>query len=161
VEGDSASSTELYALLSNLANLPVKQGIAVTGSVNQKGQVQAIGGVNDKVEGYFELCRKTGLTGEQGVIIPSANKKNLMLREDVQEAVREGRFHIWTVDTIDDGIEILTGLRAGNIAEEGTVNYLVNKTLQDYHQRMLEEDHEEEEKPSHTPDSGRWVTDVV
>ena len=161
VEGDSASSTELYALLSNLANLPVKQGIAVTGSVNQKGQVQAIGGVNDKVEGFFELCRKTGLNGEQGVIIPSANKKNLMLREDVQEAVREGRFHIWTVDTIDDGIEILTGLRAGNIVEEGTVNFLVNKTLQDYHQRMLEEDHEEEEKPSHTPDSGRWVTDVV
>jgi predicted ATP-dependent protease len=161
VEGDSASSTELYALLSNLANLPVKQGIAVTGSVNQKGEVQAIGGVNEKVEGFFELCRKTGLTGEQGVIIPSANRRHLMLKEDVQTAVKEGRFHIWTVDTIDDGIEILTGTRAGNIAEEGTVNHLVNKTLQDYHLRMRESEEEEEEKESHTPDSGRWVTDVV
>lgn len=160
VEGDSASSTELYALLSNLANLPVKQGIAVTGSVNQKGEVQAIGGVNDKVEGYFELCKKAGLNGEQGVLIPSANKRNLMLREEVREAVRDGRFHIWAVDTIDDGIEILTGVRAGNIAEEGTVNHLVNKTLQDYHERMKESE-EEEEKTSHIPDSNRWVTNVV
>lgn len=161
VEGDSASSTELYALLSNLANLPVKQGIAVTGSVNQKGEVQAIGGVNEKVEGFFELCKKTGLDGQQGVIIPAANKRHLMLREDVTEAVKEGRFHLWAVDTVDDGIEILTGVRAGNIAEEGTVNFLVNQTLEDYHRRMKESEEDEEEGGNPSGNDGRWVTDVV
>jgi predicted ATP-dependent protease len=112
VEGDSASSTELYALLSNLSRLQVRQGIAVTGSINQKGAVQAIGGVNEKIEGYFELCRLTGLDGEQGVMIPSANLQHLMLKDEVVEAVRTGRFHIWAVDTVDDGIEVLTGIRA-------------------------------------------------
>jgi predicted ATP-dependent protease len=151
VEGDSASSTELYAILSNLANLPVKQGIAVTGSVNQKGEVQAIGGVNEKIEGYFELCKLIGLTGEQGVMIPSSNVRNLMLKENVLEAVRENKFTIWAVDTIDDGIEILTGVRAGNIAEEGTVTYLVNNLLNENAEKLKEfveeEEEEEETKP--------------
>ncbi len=145
VEGDSASSTELYAILSNLANLPVKQGIAVTGSVNQKGEVQAIGGVNEKIEGYFELCKLIGLSGEQGVIIPSANLRNLMLKEEVIEAVRQNKFTIWAIETIDDGIEILTGVKAGNITETGTVSYLVNNMLNEYAKKMKEFDKEEKQ----------------
>lgn len=115
VDGDSASSTELYAILSALADAPINQGIAVTGSVNQKGEVQAIGGVNEKVEGFFEVCRLKGLTGSQGVMIPHANESNLMLRANVIEAVREGKFHIWSVSTIEEGIEVLTGIPAGEI----------------------------------------------
>lgn len=120
VEGDSASSTELYALLSALSGLPIKQGIAVTGSVNQKGQVQAIGGVNEKIEGFFELCKLSGLSGEQGVILPADNVSNLMLKEGVVEAVRAGQFHLWPVGTIAEGIEILTGVTAGQRGEDGT-----------------------------------------
>ncbi len=119
VEGDSASSTELYALLSALAELPIKQGIAVTGSVNQKGEVQAIGGVNEKIEGFFEVCSAMGLSGEQGVVIPASNVDNLMLKENIVTAVQEGKFHIWAVETIEDGIEILTGVRAGQRLAEG------------------------------------------
>jgi lon-related putative ATP-dependent protease len=119
VEGDSASSAELYALLSALADAPIKQSLAVTGSVNQHGEVQAIGGVNEKIEGFFDVCRARGLTGEQGVLIPSANVKHLMLRRDVIEAVRAGKFHIYPVQTIDEGIEILTGLPAGERDAEG------------------------------------------
>ncbi|MDD2582099.1 MAG: Lon protease family protein, partial [Desulfuromonadaceae bacterium] len=113
IEGDSASSTELYALLSALSGVPVKQGIAVTGSVNQRGMVQAIGGVNHKIEGFFAVCRAQGLTGEQGVMIPTSNERHLMLHEDVVQAVAAGQFHIWSVETIEQGIEILTGVRAG------------------------------------------------
>lgn len=113
IEGDSASSAELYALLSALAEAPIKQSLAVTGSVNQHGQVQPIGGVNEKIEGFFDLCNARGLTGEQGVIIPQSNVKHLMLREDVVAAVKAGLFHIYAVSTIDEGIEILTGLTAG------------------------------------------------
>lgn len=120
VDGDSASSTEVYALLSSLADIPLKQSIAVTGSVNQKGEVQAIGGVNEKIEGFFDCCRKVGLSGDQGVLIPRANIKDLMLREDVIEAVKEKRFHIWSVQTIDEGIEILTGKSAGKRKADGT-----------------------------------------
>jgi lon-related putative ATP-dependent protease len=120
VDGDSASSTELYAILSALSGLPIKQGIAVTGSVNQKGQVQAIGGVNEKIEGFFAVCEAKGLTGEQGVMIPESNVSNLMLKEEVVEAVAQGRFHIWAVKTIDEGIEVLTGVRAGARLEDGT-----------------------------------------
>ena len=119
VEGDSASSAELYALLSALAEVPIKQFFAVTGSVNQHGQVQAIGGVNEKIEGFFDICRERGLTGDQAVLIPVANVKNLMLRRDVVDAVTEGRFHVYPVATIDQGIEILTGLPAGEPDEEG------------------------------------------
>ena len=120
VDGDSASSTELYALLSRLADAPIKQGLAVTGSVNQKGEMQAIGGVNEKIEGFFEVCRVRGLTGKQGVIIPVSNVKHLMLKEDVVEAVSQGKFHIYPVSTIDEGIEILTGVKAGKRLKNGS-----------------------------------------
>ena len=115
VEGDSASSAELYALLSALADAPIAQSLAVTGSVNQHGDVQPIGGVNEKIEGFFDLCRARGLTGAQGVLIPQSNVKNLMLREDVVEAVREGKFHVHAVSTVDDGISLLTGLPAPDV----------------------------------------------
>ncbi len=119
IDGDSASSTELYALLSALSGVPIKQGIAVTGSVNQNGEVQAIGGVNEKIEGFFELCKAKKLNGEQGVMIPRSNAQNLMLKEDVVEAIREGRFHVWPVGTIDEGIEVLTGVEAGVRGSDG------------------------------------------
>ncbi len=135
VDGDSASSAELYALLSALAGLPVKQGIAVTGSVNQHGAVQAIGGVNEKIEGFYDVCVAKGLTGEQGVMIPQTNAPHLMLRDDVIEAVQAGRFHVWTVGTIDEGIEHLTGVPAGQLDENGlyppdTVNFRIMQRLQ-------------------------------
>jgi predicted ATP-dependent protease len=135
VEGDSASSTELYTLLSSLANLPIRQEIAVTGSVNQRGEVQPIGGVNRKIEGFFEVCKAKGLNGSQGVMIPHQNVRHLMLKDEVIQAVRDGKFSIWPVKTIDEGIEILTGVPAGERGEdgnypEGTVHYLVNKKLQ-------------------------------
>jgi lon-related putative ATP-dependent protease len=141
VDGDSASSTELYAILSSLADLPIKQGIAVTGSVNQKGEVQAIGGVNEKIEGFFEVCKAGGLTGKQGVMIPSSNVPNLMLKEEVVEAVRQGKFHVWPVRTIDEGIEILTGVPAGKrqadgTFETGTVHYLADRRLEELAETM-------------------------
>ena len=119
IEGDSASSAELYALLSGLAEIPIKQGIAVTGSVNQKGEVQPIGAVNEKIEGYFEVCLQYGLNKEQGVIVPKGNMDNLMLKPEVNRAVEQGQFHIWAVETIDQGIEILTGCKAGNKLKRG------------------------------------------
>jgi lon-related putative ATP-dependent protease len=119
VEGDSASSTELYALLSALSGLPLRQDVAVTGSVNQKGEIQAIGGVNEKIEGFFDVCRAFGLTGRQGVVIPLANVSDLMLRKDVVEAVGEGRFRIYAISTVEEGIELLTGVPAGSPNEEG------------------------------------------
>ena len=120
IDGDSASSTEIYALLSALSGLPLRQDIAVTGSVNQQGDIQCIGGVNQKIEGYFDVCRLKGLTGTQGVIIPSENVEDLMLREDVVETVAAGRFHIHPVASVEQGIEILTGVRAGQRGAEGT-----------------------------------------
>ncbi|MFZ0546615.1 MAG: ATP-binding protein, partial [Candidatus Promineifilaceae bacterium] len=119
VDGDSASSAELYVLLSALAEVPIKQSFAVTGSVNQHGEVQAIGGVNEKIEGFFDVCNARGLTGEQGVMIPAANIKHLMLREDVVQAAKDGRFHIYAVDAIADGIELLTGVPMGEMDEDG------------------------------------------
>jgi lon-related putative ATP-dependent protease len=134
VEGDSASSAELYALLSALADLPIDQSFAVTGSVNQYGQVQAIGGVNEKIEGFFDTCRRRGLTGRQGVLIPASNTRHLMLRRDVVEAAREGKFRIFPIETIDQGIEILTGVSAGARGAdgkfpEGSVNRRVEDRL--------------------------------
>jgi predicted ATP-dependent protease len=134
VDGDSASSTELYALLSALSGLPVRQGLAVTGSVNQMGEVQAIGGVNEKIEGFFDICAARGLTGEQGVLIPAANVKHLMLRKDVVEACGADRFKVLAVSHIDEGIELLTGTPAGardasGKFPEGTVNRLVEDRL--------------------------------
>ncbi|HOP48089.1 MAG TPA: ATP-binding protein [Desulfobacteraceae bacterium] len=136
VDGDSASSTEIYALLSSLAGVPIKQAIAVTGSVNQKGEVQAIGGVNQKIEGFYDCCKAKGLSKENGVIIPDSNIKDLMLRKDVVQAVEKGNFHIYAVKNIDQGIEILTGKKAGELKADGTypkgtINYLVDKKLSD------------------------------
>ncbi len=140
VDGDSASSTELYALLSAIAQVPIKQGLAVTGSVNQHGQVQAIGGVNEKIEGFFDLCRKRGLTGEQGVLIPVANVKHLMLRQDVVDAAAAGQFNIYPVTTIEEGIELLTSMPAGKQQDDGsypqgTVNDLVAQRLTEFAER--------------------------
>jgi len=119
VEGDSASSAELYTVLSSLAELPLRQDLAVTGSVNQKGEIQPIGGVNEKIEGFFDICAARGLSGEQGVLIPSANVDNLMLREDIVEAVANDRFKIYPVSTVDEGLSILTGIPAGDFDESG------------------------------------------
>jgi lon-related putative ATP-dependent protease len=141
VDGDSASSTELYAILSALSELPIKQNLAVTGSVNQKGEVQAIGGVNEKIEGFYKTCKVKGLKGDEGVMIPRSNVQHLMLNEEVVEAVRQGRFHIYPVGTVDEGIEILTGVNAGQLKSDGTydpgtVNYRVNKRLGEMTQRL-------------------------
>lgn len=139
VDGDSASSTEYYCLLSAISNIPIKQNIAVTGSINQFGEIQPIGGVNEKIEGFFDVCAHDGLTGKQGVIIPRTNVDNLMLRADIVQAVEEGRFTIYAIDTVDDGIEILTGVKAGKADNngnypKGTVNYLVEESLRQYYQ---------------------------
>jgi lon-related putative ATP-dependent protease len=143
VDGDSASSTELYAILSALSGLPIKQCLAVTGSVNQRGEVQAIGGVNEKLEGFFEVCKAKGLTGKQGAMIPASNVQNLMLKEEIVEAAKEGKFTIYPVSTIDEGIEVLTGVPAGErkadgTYRKGTVNYLVNKRLQEMAETVRE-----------------------
>jgi lon-related putative ATP-dependent protease len=160
VDGDSASSTEIYALLSSLSGVPIKQYIAVTGSVNQKGEVQAIGGVNHKVEGFFECCRKKGLTGSQGVMIPESNVQDLMLRKDVVEAVKKGRFHIYSAKTIDEGIEILTGKPGGELGAdgtypEGTINYLVNEKLKSLAEGLKKFGAEEEEGAPETKDKAK------
>lgn len=143
VDGDSASSTEIYALLSALANLPLRQDVAVTGSVNQKGDIQAIGGVNYKIEGFYAVCKAKGLTGTQGVILPRENIADLMLREEVVEAVQAGKFHLWPVETIDQGIEILTGVKAGERGTDGnfepaTVNWLVDRRLRELAEGLKE-----------------------
>ena len=137
IDGDSASSTELYAIISSLAGIPIKQEIAVTGSVNQKGKIQAIGGVNQKIEGFFEVCKINDLTGKQGVMIPRANVKNLMLRKGVIDAVKKRKFHVYQVSTVEEGIEILTGVPAGKADKnghypDGTVYGAVQKKLAHY-----------------------------
>lgn len=155
VDGDSASSTEIYGLLSSLSRIPIRQYIAVTGSVNQKGEVQAIGGVNQKIEGFFDCCRKKGLNKKQGVMIPESNVKDLMLRKDVVEAVKKGEFHVYPVKTIDQGIEILTGTDAGERKADGTypkgtVNFLVDQKLRELAEGLKsfgDKADKEEEKP--------------
>ncbi|MEO0225918.1 MAG: Lon protease family protein, partial [candidate division WOR-3 bacterium] len=152
VEGDSASSTEVYAILSSLANVPLRQDIAVTGSVNQKGEIQPIGGVNQKIEGFFDVCKAAGLTGKQGVMIPYLNIPDLMLKKDVVDAVRQGKFHIYPVKTIDEGIEILTGMKAGKRLKNGqfekdSINYLVDKRLRELAENWQKFSGEEEKEP--------------
>ncbi|HEV3028266.1 MAG TPA: AAA family ATPase, partial [Planctomycetota bacterium] len=152
IDGDSASSTELYALLSVLADLPIDQGIATTGSVNQKGEIQPIGGVNEKIEGFYYVCKAHGLTGRQGVIIPYQNVRNLMLRDEVVAAVRESRFHVWAVRTVDEGIEILTGTSAGESDEAGhfppgSINNRVAARLADMAHRFHEFRQIEDRRP--------------
>ena len=142
VDGDSASSTEAYAILSSLSGIPINQSIAVTGSVNQKGEIQPIGGVNEKIEGFFQICKMRGLNGEQGVIIPIQNVRNLHLNDQVIEAVKKGNFHIYAIKTIDQGIEILTGVPAGKKDKNGkfpagTINYLANEKLEKYSQNSI------------------------
>jgi predicted ATP-dependent protease len=159
VDGDSASSTELYAILSSLTDLPIKQNIAVTGSVNQRGEIQPIGGVNQKVEGFFDVCRLKGLTGEQGVLIPHQNEKHLMLREDIVEAVRNGQFHVWSVRTIEEGISILTGTPAGEKQPDGsypenTVNHLVAERLKELAQALRASRPTDSEKNNEETESG-------
>lgn len=151
VEGDSATCAELYALISSIANLPLKQSIAVTGSMDQNGEVQPVGGINEKIEGFFELCRMRGLNGSHGVIIPERNVKNLMLKKDVVDAVREGKFTIYAIKEMEEGLEILTGLPAGKMREDGTypedtINYLVMKRLTEITEAMEKKKEEEEEK---------------
>jgi lon-related putative ATP-dependent protease len=143
IDGDSASSTELYAILSSLSGIPLKQGIAVTGSVNQKGKIQAIGGVNHKIEGFYEMCKTKGFTGKQGVMIPHTNQKNLMLSKEVINAVKKRQFHVYQVSTIEEGIEILTGVPAGQADADGnfpqgSIYGAVQQKLKQYFQRSLE-----------------------
>ena len=151
VEGDSASCAELYVLLSSIAHVPLKQSIAVTGSMDQNGDVQPIGGVNEKIEGFFELCRLRGLDGSHGVIIPRRNVKHLMVKKDVVDAVKNGRFTIYPIDRAEEGLEILTGMSAGELREdgtypEGTVNYLVAKRLTEISEALREKKEKEEEE---------------
>jgi predicted ATP-dependent protease len=137
VDGDSASSTELYSILSELSSVPIKQNIAVTGSVNQKGEIQAIGGVNEKIEGFYDLCKAAGKLGETGVMIPKSNERNLMLRADIVESIRAGEFHVYSVATVEEGVEVLTGVEAGTPDSEGqfpdaSVNRLTADRLRKY-----------------------------
>ena len=137
VDGDSASSTEAYAMLSSLSGIPINQSIAVTGSINQKGFIQPIGGVNEKIEGFYQTCKLKGLNGEQGVIIPKQNVRNLHLADEIIESVKKGKFHIYAVSTIDEGIEILTGVPAGKKDRNGkfplgTINYLAYEKLKKF-----------------------------
>jgi len=145
VDGDSASSTESYAILSSLSGIPINQSLAVTGSVNQKGFIQPIGGVNEKIEGFYNICKTRGFNYEHGVIIPIQNVKNLHLSDEIIEAVKEGKFHIYAVSTIDEGIEILTGVPAGKKNKQGefpagTVNYLVQEKLKKYYKNSIKKD---------------------
>ena len=153
IDGDSASSTELYGLLSSLSNIPIKQGYAVTGSVNQWGEVQPIGGVNHKIEGFFDICKKQGLTGEQGVLIPKTNVKNLMLKQEVIDAVAEGVFHIYPISSIEQGIEVLTGVPAGmaNAKGEypkGTIYRAVRDRIREMSELLKEKDQSNNENGS-------------
>ncbi len=153
IDGDSASSAEIYAILSALSDVPIKQGIAVTGSVNQNGEIQPIGGVNEKIEGFYDVCKARGLTGEQGVIIPRKNVDDLMLKQEIVDAVKKKKFHIYAVKSIDEGITILTGVKAGKKTaggfEKNSINYLVEKKLRLYAERLKGQD--KEEKPETKP----------
>lgn len=157
VEGDSASCAELYALLSSIAGVPLKQNIAVTGSMDQNGEVQPVGGINEKIEGFFALCRLKGLNDSHGVIIPKRNVKNLMLKNDVVEAVRSGKFSIYPIEKVDEGLEIMTGLKCGELREdgtypEGTINYLIVKRLTEISESMEKKKEREDESTKENKD---------
>lgn len=159
IEGDSASSTELYCLVSALSDLPLKQSIGVTGSVDQFGNVQPIGGVNEKIEGFFKYCKVQGLTGDQGVMIPESNVVHLMLDHEVMQAVQEGKFHIWAIRHVDEGIEILTGVPAGKMDEagnfpEGTVHAQAKQKLRAFMERSAKLKKELGEEPKKSEDEG-------
>ena len=149
IEGDSATCAELYALLSALSGVPVRQGIAVTGSMDQNGAVQPIGGVNEKIEGFFDLCRLRGLDGSQGVLIPARNRRNLVLKDEVVQAVREGMFRILEIDRVEEGIDVLMGFPAGEIGAEGnyprgTLYRKVMDRIDELREAMKGQEHEEE-----------------
>ncbi|MDA8105035.1 MAG: hypothetical protein M0Z71_06590, partial [Nitrospiraceae bacterium] len=151
IEGDSASCAELYVILSSLAGLPLKQNIAVTGSMDQNGDVQPIGGVNEKIEGFFDLCKVRGLDGTHGVVIPQKNVKHLMIKQEVVDAVKEGKFSIYPIDRVEEGMEIFTGMPMGEMKDdgtypEGTVNYLVTKRLEEISKAIREKEKKEESK---------------
>jgi len=151
VEGDSATCAELYALLSSIANIPLKQSIAVTGSMDQNGDVQPVGGINEKIEGFFDLCKFRKLDGDQGVIIPRRNIKNLMIKKDLIDAMKEGKFTIYPIDRVEEGLEILTGMPAGTLKEDGTypeetINYLIVKRLTEISEAVKEKKGEEKEE---------------
>ncbi len=157
VDGDSASSAEIFALLSTLSGLPIRQYIAVTGSLNQKGDVQPIGGVNEKIEGFYDICKSRGFNKKQGVIIPHQNVKELMLKEEVIDAVKKGIFHIYPITRVEEGIEILTGVKAGikkpgETYEENTVFYFVEKKIKDLYAKS---------KANVTPSNGRAMAKIV
>lgn len=159
IEGDSATCAELYALLSSISGVPLKQSLAVTGSMDQDGEVQPIGGVNQKIEGFFDLCRLRGLNGEHGVIIPKRNIKHLNLRKDVVEAVREGKFHIYAIEKMEEGLEILTGLKAGELDgegqyPEGTINYLVTKRLTEIYESLEKKKDKEKDENENNKGGG-------
>jgi predicted ATP-dependent protease len=156
VDGDSASAAELFALLSALAEVPIRQSLAVTGSVDQRGQIQAIGGVNEKIEGFFDACRARGATGTQGVIIPAANVKHLMLRRDVVEAAAAGQFAVHAIETVDQGIELLTGMVAGEPDAQGryaagTLNHRVVARLDTFARRSIADGLGKEQFPRRRP----------
>jgi lon-related putative ATP-dependent protease len=151
VEGDSASAAEAVALISGIAEAPVMQNFAITGSINQKGEIQPIGGVNEKIEGFFAVCKNRGLTGDQGVIIPELNKKNLMVKKEVVDAVTDGKFHIFAIKTVNEALEILTGLPAGERTKdgmwpEGSINFLVDKRLKEMSKKLKADDKGDEKK---------------
>jgi predicted ATP-dependent protease len=151
VEGDSASCAELYALLSSIGGFPLKQGLAVTGSMDQNGEVQPVGGINEKIEGFFDLCRFTGLDRNQGVIIPARNVKNLMLKKDVVEAVKDGKFSIYPIKRVEEGLELITGMQMGELRDdgtypEGTTNFFVAKRLTEISEAVKEKKEEEKEE---------------
>ncbi len=160
VEGDSASCAELYALLSSISGIPLKQSVAITGSMDQNGEVQPVGGINEKIEGFFDLCRIIGFNGSQGVIIPTRNVKNLMLKKDVVEAVKEGKFFIYPIQRVDEGIEIITGMQVGELKDdgtypEGTINYLVVKRLTEISEALEKKKEKEEEKEEKEKDKDK------
>ena len=151
IEGDSATCAELYALLSSISEIPLKQNIAVTGSMDQRGEIQPVGGINEKIEGFFELCKIRGLDGSHGVIIPKRNIKHLMLKEEVQKAIDEGKFHIYAIENVEEGLEILTDMKAGELQPdgtypEGTINYLIMKKLDEMSELLKKKDKEKENK---------------
>ena len=159
IEGDSATCAEMYALLSSISGVPLKQSFAVTGSMDQNGDVQPIGGVNQKIEGFFDLCKNRGLDGSHGVIIPKRNVKNLMLKQEVIDALNDGLFSIYSIDKMEEGLEILTGMTAGVMNEDGTypentVNNLVMKRLTEISLAMEAKKEKEEEAPGIEPRPG-------
>jgi len=150
IEGDSATCAEMYALLSSIAGVPLKQSFAVTGSMDQNGEVQPIGGVNQKIEGFFDLCKSRGLDGSHGVIIPRRNVKHLMVKQEVVDAVNEGKLAIYSIDKMEEGLEILSGMTAGAMNEDGTypentINNLVMKRFTEISQALEAKKDKEEE----------------